>query len=147
MGGKQFELEQVLKYRLEVERLRQQEFAVAKHSHDQASEQLQQEETEVQDLDQEFCHRQVELASIEEMRHYADYFARKREEIKKQRERVNELGTLMDEHRENLFDATKDKKILESLKEKRELEFRLAMDTKEQNFMDEIAIQKKSEDH
>ena len=35
--------------------------------------------------------------------------------------------------------------MLESLKDKKAKEFRMAMDKKEQEFMDEIAIQKKEE--
>jgi flagellar protein FliJ len=143
--SKRFEMEQVLKYRLEVERKCKQEFATAKQGFEHAHEQLRQEEAQVQDLSKEFCHRQGELESIEEMRRYADFFTRKREDIKSHKERVDMLGGVMDERREILLDATKDKKVLESLKEKKAQEFRLAMDLKEQAFMDEIAVQKKEE--
>jgi flagellar protein FliJ len=76
---------------------------------------------------------------------YTDFFARKRIEIKNCKEQVDHLGQVMNERRENLLDATKDKKVLESLKEKQALEFKLAMDQKEQAFMDEISVQKKDE--
>jgi len=143
MASVQFELEQVLKYRLDVERLRKQDFAVAKQGFEHAHDQLNREEAQALDLSREFNHRQSELGCIEEIRMYADFFARKREEIKLRKERVDQLGLVMNEHRENLLDATKNKKVLESLKEKKASEFRLAMDQKEQAFMDEIAIQKK----
>jgi flagellar FliJ protein len=143
VASKPFELEQVLKYRLEVERLRKQEFATAKQGFEHAHDVLKQEEALTEDLSQEFCQRHSEIASIDEMRMYADFFARKREEIKARREHLDQLGQIMNERREDLLDATKDKKVLESLKEKKAQEFRLAMDQKEQSFMDEIAIQKK----
>jgi len=145
MASRQFELEQVLKYRLEVERLRKQEFAVAKQGFEHAHDQLEHEEALARTLSSEFCHRQGELGSIEELRRYSDFFARKRMEIKSHREHVDHLGRVMNEHRATLLNATRDKKVLESLKERKAHEFRLEMDQKEQAFMDEIAIQKKDE--
>jgi len=140
-----FELEQVLKYRLEMERLRKQEFATAKQGFELAHEELKQEEALAEDLSQEFCQRHSELECIEEIRMYADFFARKREEIKNRKEQLEQLGRVMDDRREDLLDATKDKKVLESLKEKKAQEFKLAIEQKEQAFMDEIAVQKKDE--
>ncbi len=139
---KPFELEQVLRYRLDVERLRKQEFATAKQGFDQAHEQLMQEEAQARNISQEFFQRQGELNSIEEIRRYSDFLARKREEIKQQKKRVDYLGHVLNERRSTLLDATKDKKALESLKEKKAQEYKLEMDKKEQNFMDEIAVQK-----
>jgi flagellar FliJ protein len=145
MASRQFELEQVLKYRLEVERLRKQEFAAARQGFEYAHEQLEREEAHNQDLSLEFSHRQGELGCIEELRRYSDFFARKRMEIKSHREQVDQLGRVMNERRDTLMNATRDKKVLESLKERKAHEFRLEMDQKEQAFMDEIAIQKKDE--
>ncbi len=142
---KQFELEQVLKYRLDVERLRKQEFATAKQGFDHAHERLKREEAQAQNISQEFFLRQSELGSIEEIRRYADFFARKREEIKTHKKHVDHLGHILSERRATLLDASKDKKVLESLKEKKATEFKLEMDRKEQSFMDEIAVQKKDE--
>lgn len=142
---RRFELEQVLKYRLDVERLRKQEFATAKQGYEHASERLKHEESLARSISQEFFQRQGELESIDELRRYADFFARKREEIKNQKKRVDHLNHVLDERRATLLDATKDKKVLESLKERKAQEFVLEMNKKEQAFMDEIAIQKKEE--
>ncbi len=141
---KQFELEQVLRYRLDIERLRKQEFATAKQGFEYAHERLRHEEARAQTISEEFFQRQGEFGSIEEMRRYADFFTRKREEIKTQKKHVDHLGHVLNERRNVLLDATKEKKVLESLKEKKATEFRLAMDRKEQSFMDEIAVQKKN---
>jgi len=140
---KQFELEQVLRYRLDVERLRKQEFATAKQGFEHAHDRLKQEEELAQNISQEFSQRQSELDSIEEIRRYSDFFARKREEIKTQKKCVDHLGHVLNESRATLLDATKDKKVLESLKEKKAVEYKQEMDKKEQTFMDEISIQKK----
>lgn len=143
MAGKTFKLEQVLVYRGEMERLCKQEFATAKQGLEEAHDELLREEERVNELTQEFYCRQQDLDCIDEMRMYSDFFARKREEVKSQRERVEHLDQVMNERREELLDAAKDKKVLESLKHKRADEFRHEMKLKERNFLDEISIQKR----
>lgn len=143
MAEKRFELEQVLKYRVDLERMRSREFAVAKQDFEHASDQLVLKENQMASLAREFCQRHGELECIEELRMYANFFSRKRDEIKDQKERVEVLGRAMDDRRETLLNATKDKKVLESLKDRKTKEFKQAMNQKEQIFMDEIAIQKK----
>jgi len=143
MADKSFKLEQVLTYRGEMEKLCKQEFATAKRGLETANDLLLREEEHVNELTQEFTCRQQELDCIDEMRMYSDFFARKREEIKSQRERVEHLDQVMNERREDLLEATKDKKVLESLKQRKVDEFRQAMKQKERDFLDEISIQKK----
>ena len=143
MAGKKFELEQVLSYRSEVEKARKMEFVSAKLECEHANDVLKQHKSHVDELSKEFCSRQKELNNIEEMRRYADFFARKKEDIKNQSERINQLNGILNERRDVLIDATRDKKVLESLKEKKAREFKQEMAQKEQAFLDEIAIQKK----
>ncbi|GFE59484.1 flagellar export protein FliJ [Geobacter sp. AOG2] len=143
MKGNGFKLEQVLNYRCEIEKMRKQEFASAKREFEHADDRLRREKERVENVSEEFCHRQGELESIQEMRMYADFFARKREDLRNQKDRLDQLGTIMNDRRDFLLDATKDKKVLESLKEQKTKEFKLMMDHKEQTFLDEISIQKK----
>lgn len=143
MGGKTFELEQVLVYRREMEKLRKQEFAAAKQGLEQASQELKREEELAELLSQEFQRCQQDIGCIDDIRMYSDFFARKREEIKQQKERIEQLDRIMNEKRSDLMEASKEKKVLESLKEKKAAEFRQDMATKERNFLDEISIQKK----
>lgn len=100
-----------------MERLRKQEFATAKQGFDHAHERLKREEAQAQNISQEFFLRQSELGSIEEIRRYADFCAQA-EEIKTHKKHVDHLGHILSERRATLLDATKDKKVLESLKEK-----------------------------
>jgi len=141
--GNGFKLEQVLNYRCEIEKMRKQEFASAKQDFEHAGDRLRREKERVENISEEFCHRQGELESIQEMRMYADFFARKREDIRNQKDRLDQLGNIMNDRRDFLLDATKDKKVLESLKEQKTKEFKLMMDHREQTFLDEISIQKK----
>jgi flagellar protein FliJ len=142
---KPFELEQVLKYRLEVERMRKNEFVAAKQELEQAGDELRQEEEEVEKAARQYSEQHADLNNIEDIRRYSDFFARKREDIKKKQEQLEQLERIMDERREVLLDATKEKKVLETLKERKKLENRREMDQKEQAFMDEIAIQKQGD--
>jgi len=143
MADKKFKLEQVLVYRDEMEKLCKQEFATAKQGFEKAQDDLQRDEEQVKKLTKEFCSQQQNLECIDELRMYSDFFARKRDEIKGQKERVEHLDLVLNERREELLEATKDKKVLESLKEKKAKEFRREMNQKELNFLDEISIQKK----
>jgi flagellar FliJ protein len=143
MAGKIFELEQVLTYRREMEKLRKQEFAAARQVLEQASQELMREEDLVNLLTKEFQRCQQEIVCIDDMQLYTNFFARKREEIKQQKERIECLDVFANEKRSDLMEASKDKKVLESLKEKKAVEFRQEMATKERNFLDEISIQKK----
>jgi len=140
--GNGFKLEQVLNYRCEIEKMRKQEFALAKREYEHADARLRREKEHVENLSGEFSHRHGELESIQEIRMYVDFFARKRMDIKNQEERLDQLGTIVNDRRAFLLDATKDKKVLELLKEQRSKEFKLMIEQKEQTFMDEISIQK-----
>ncbi|MBW4054165.1 MAG: flagellar export protein FliJ [Proteobacteria bacterium] len=143
MAGKIFELEQVLIYRREMEKLRKQEFAAAKQGLEQADQELKREEELVKLLSHEYVRCQQEIGCIDDIRMYSDFFARKREEIRLQKERIECLDQIVTEKRFDLLEASKEKKVLESLKEKKAAEFRQETATKERNFLDEISIQKK----
>ena len=143
MAVNTFELEQVLIYRREMEKIRKQEFAVAKQVLDHANQELQREEELVALLSQEFQRCQQDIGCIDDMRLYMDFFSRKREEIRQYGERIEQLDHIMDEKRTDLLEASKEKKVLESLKEKKAVEFRQVIASKERNFLDEISIQKK----
>lgn len=143
MADKTFVLEQVLTYRREMEKLRKQEYAVARQGLDQASQVLTREEELVNLLTKEFERCQQDLGCIDDVRMYSDFFSRKREEIKHHKERIEQLDCIANERRSDLMEASKEKKVLESLKEKKAAEFRQEMAAKERNFLDEISIQKK----
>jgi len=143
MTGKIFKLEQVLVYRREMEKLRKQEFAAAKRGLEQANQELEREEGLVEILTQEFQRFQHDMDCIDDMRMYSAFFARKREIISRQKVRIEQLDQAMNEKRSDLMEASRGKKVLESLKEEKAAEFRQEMATKERNFLDEISIQKK----
>ncbi len=143
MAGNTFELEQVLLYRREMEKLRKQEFALAKHQLELVNEELEREEALVALLSQEYQKCQQDIGCIDDMKLYLDFFSRKRTEIQQYGEQIEQLDQIMDEKRSDLMEASKEKKVLESLKKKQAFEFRQLIAVRERNFLDEISIQKK----
>ncbi len=143
---KGFELHQVLQYRADLERLRKQDFATARHELDQASDRLAQERRAAADLARDFAERHGQLTSVVELQLYTDFFARKREEIRQQQEQVAILDRVLETRRSELVQATQDKKVLEALKERQERAFQQEQQRKERDFLDEMAVQKKGRD-
>lgn len=143
---KQFEMQQVLNYRVELEKLRKQDFASAKHDLVEACEQLDKQKRETEQIADEFCGRQEQIDSIFEMQLYADFFSRKREELKEQQRRIELLDRVLEDRREELMQATKDKKVMEQLKQKQKEAFQREQAHKEGLLLDEIATQKKGQE-
>lgn len=139
---KQFEMQQVLNYRVELEKLRKLDFAAARQTLDAACDRLEKEKAETELLASEFSNRQQQIASIYEMQLYSDFFARKRSEMKAQQQRIVELDQVLEERCEDLLQATKEKKVLEQLKVKQKEAFRREIAYKEGLLLDEIATQK-----
>jgi flagellar protein FliJ len=143
---KQFEMQQVLNYRAELEKLRKQDFAAAKQDLEVACDRLEQEKSETDLLAEEFSGRQQQINSIFEMQLYADFFARKREEMKDQQRRIEALDRVLEDRREDLLQATKEKKVMEQLKARQKEAFRKEIAHKEGLLLDEIATQKKGQE-
>lgn len=143
---KRFEMHQVLSYRTELEKLRKQDFAAAKQDLDVAFDHLEQGRQEAEVLAKEFSGRQEQIDTIFEMQLYADFFTRKREEIKEHQRRVETLDRVLEGRRDELIQATKEKKVMERLKEKQEEAFRREQAYKEGLLLDEIATQKKGQE-
>ncbi len=61
-------------------------------------------------------------------------------DIQHQKKTIEDLAEKVRQHREKLVEITKDKKILERLKERRYEEYRKKLRSMEQKFMDELSI-------
>ncbi len=143
MGKYVFGLEQVLNYRKEMEKMRKLEFAEAKRDFEGARDRLADEENRVRFLGNEFLTLQREGMSAVDLQMYADFFRRKKVDIQLQQERVVSLATQMGERQDVLAEAAKDKKVLESLKEKKVRLHLREMQEKEQAFLEELALRGK----
>lgn len=141
MAGHEFRLEQVLKFRKEVEKMHQLELAQAKQQHDSARDRLSNEKTAMQALEQEFSQRQLDGIDAKDLQLYGDFSRRKTREIQGIRESLVGLEKAVQEKREALLTAAKEKKALEVFKEKKMRDLRMEQLCKERAFLDEIAIQ------
>ena len=140
---KRFDLHQVLTYRTDVEKLKKQDFAAARQELDAAADHLEKEKNKLEVMSQHFHEKQSAITSIDELRMYSDFFRRKKENLKEQQENIEMLDRILEDRREELILATQDKKVLEALKEKKDLAFRQQQNLKEREFMDEMSVQKK----
>lgn len=143
MTKKSFGLEQVLTYRKEIEKVCKLEFNTARQEFDGACERLNNEVNRVDQLSMELQDRQREGMTAMELQLYADFFRRKIVDINSYRQETVTLGDRMAEKQEQLLEAAMDKKMLETLKEKKQQAHRREMLEKERNFLEEIALRKK----
>jgi flagellar protein FliJ len=138
-----FRLDQVLNYRKEMEKVRKVEFSEARQELENASMLLECEEEKVSRLDSEFMDRQQEGITAQELQIYSSFFRKKSVDIKNQRTNVGLLDHEVTRKRETLIDASKGKKMLESLERKSVREMQRKIAEKEKNVMEEIALRKK----
>lgn len=137
-----FQLQQVLNYRKEVEKVRKVEFAAAKREFESATELLEHHKAEADRARVEYNNKQAAVVNAAELQMYADFFRRKTGDIQSQSLEVVSRGQEMTERREELMDAAKDKKALELLKEKQMAMLRRERAEKERAFLEELAIQR-----
>jgi len=141
MAGHEFRLEQVLKFRKEVEKMHQLDLAAAKQQHDTAQDRLKSEKTALEELEQECSQRQLDGIQAKDLQLYGDFSRRKAQEIQRLKESLVELEQAVHEKRDALLAAAKEKKALEVFKEKKMKNLRLEQLCRERAFLDEIAIQ------
>jgi len=142
MHNNGFQLQQVLNYRKEIEKVRKLEFATAKREFESAAEVLERHEAEADRARVEYNNTQAAVVNAGELQMYADFFRRKTGDIQSQRLEVDSRGQEMTERREVLMDAAKDKKALELLKEKQVAILKRERAEKERAFLEELAIQR-----
>ncbi len=87
-------------------------------------------------------HRKKKKATISEIMLYVGFIEQVSRDIEKQKTRVLQVKSLFDEKLASLIDAMKDKKSIEKLKEKEITSYKLKNLKKDQNFLDEIAMQR-----
>ena len=135
-----FRLDQVLKYRKEMEKVSKVEFAEASQELENASTFLKCEEEKVSRVDSEFMDRQQKGITAHELQIYSSFFRMKSVDFKCQRTNIGLLDHEVARKRETLIDASKGKKMLESLEKKSVREMQRHIAEKEKNLMEEIAI-------
>ena len=138
-----FKLDQVLKYRKEMEKVSKLELAEAKLELDNANSRLKCEEEEADRLNSEFMDHQQKGITGFEIQMYSLFSRKKSADIKGQRANVGLLNHEVMKKRETLLDASKGKKMLETLEKKSSMARKREIDSKENNLMEENALRRK----
>ena len=75
-----------------------------------------------------------------DLMNFSHYTEKLLDDIQHQKMTIEDLAEKVRQHREKLIEITKDKKILERLKEKRYEEYRKKLRSMEQKFIDELSV-------
>lgn len=143
MQKKGFKLQQVLNFRKDMEKARSIELAEAKRELDDAEEILSREEHHAAQVAKELAGKEIAGITACEFLMYSNFFHKKSQDIKLQRQEVVTLDMKVAERREVLLDASKDKKVLETFKDKKVAADRKLLSIKERDFIDELSVQRK----
>ena len=135
-----FNLEPVLKHRKLVEENLQKELAVLKLLLVNEREKLQTYKESRSKFLVELQRKQEEGTTISDVFLYLPFIEQLSKDIEKQNKTVSDLEKDVEQKRQDLVEATKKKKTLEKLKDKGLKAFKQEMIKKEQEFLNEVAV-------
>ncbi len=137
-----FKLKAVLEYRRQIEDARQQEFAAVMQVWEREREKLEHYHKSWRACLLEWRSMQEKSVSIASVDMYQKYMLRLRHEINGQAERVKKCVAEVDEKRNILLQAQKERKMMETLEESELLHYRKELADRERKYYDEIATQR-----
>lgn len=133
-----FRLQKVLHYKQQVEDQKKQElFHLLKIFHEEEKILHRLNELLLQKLS-EFETKQEGDLDILELLFYAEYIARVNREIEAQQKKLVELSRRIEQKREEVIAASKERRVLEQLRDKKYKEYLKSEGRREQKFLDEI---------
>ncbi len=135
-----FRLKKVLKHREIVENLKKEELGRAKSELKKESELLRRMEAKRRRTREELKERRVERISLPEALIYEAYLERMDKEVDLQCTKASQLSQRVDRMREDLLQATQEKRIVEKLKERKKAEFANDLKRVEQGMSDEASV-------
>ncbi len=135
-----FNLESLLNHRKYTEEIRQKELAESKRLLSDERKKLRDYKIEKEKYWTQLQQKQKKGNSVSEIRVYVDYIQRLSKDIEGQRQRVLAAKKKNDQMRMALIEAMKKRKILDKLKAQGIKEYRQMTQKKEQDFMNEIAV-------
>lgn len=137
-----FSLESVLKHRTRLEEIAQREFAEAQARVDECLRQIEAMYKRMDEVREEILRAQGEGSSekIEEVREMETFINGQKLRIERLRLHARELLQIAEEKQDALILAAQEKKILQRLKEKRQLEHRQHMNLIEAKELDDLTM-------
>ncbi|MCX8044267.1 MAG: flagellar export protein FliJ [Desulfobacterota bacterium] len=137
-----FKLSSLLFYRRQLEDMAQLDFSNAVQAWHQETAKLEQYQTLWRFCLEQWRKAQEGIVSIHEIELYQRYMLRLREEIRLQIEKVRQCISVMDEKRDKLLQAQKERKIIEKLHDYEYERYRGDLARREARFHDEISTQR-----
>jgi len=137
----EFRLQKVMETTRAREELQKKELALALADVERSEAMLERMIDTLEDeLDSFAGQRGSGTIKVSALAQYASYADGLLKDINRQRQEIEKLADLVEQHRQKLLEITKDKKILERLKEKRYEEYQRKLRQVEQKFMDELSV-------
>ncbi len=137
---KPFSLETVLRYRKRLEDIAQHRFFEAEKNRTIVEKKLSSEQSNLNKLIATSARLQTKGIDITELIRYENIITRNQENILAIRKTLYEKKILAEKERENLILKSKERQIMERLKEHQNSEWKKFLDKKESAMLDEIAI-------
>jgi len=135
-----FRLEPVLKYRKLLEENLQRDFAVLKRQLFDENEKLSNFKQMRDRFSGELQEKQVKSTSVSDIILYTDYLQQITKEIENQSKKILEVEKSVEQKREELVRAMKNRKTIDRLREKEHKAHVQELSKKEQDQMNEVAI-------
>ena len=137
-----FNLQVLLDYRKRIEEGFQIELSLIQRELKNARRELVSSQQEKTRYEEELAEREAREVNLHESILYRDYLRGIRKKIEEQRGRVATIKIKFDKKQEELLAATKNRKVLEKVKEKHANEFIQELEKKERAFVDEVGIRR-----
>jgi flagellar protein FliJ len=142
MAGK-FKLQSVLNYRQSLEDQAQQVLTASLQSHKSLESKFQQQVDSFNDYDRELKLRQQEGLTVAEMDLYESQIHHCRRMMVDLQQKLDQLNRQINEDRNALQQAARDRQIMEKLKDKQDEEYRQELSRQERIMLDEISLRSK----
>jgi len=137
---KPFSLDTVLKYRVQLEKIAKNRLYAAEKKRAEALLQLQQKETVCKTLINDLARLQSQGIDVVEMIRYEERIDVEKNELDILRITLAEKEEKVLRERENTIKRSKDRKVMEKLKEKQNAAWQHYLNKKEAALLDEIAV-------
>lgn len=141
--AEKFKLQTVLKYRKTLEEQAQQRLAELLAVDGRLRQQQGEISTHLEGLTRQLEEKQQGGLSVLELRLYEDQIVHQQQLINQIQRQLEEVGVQLNERRQELMVAARERKMIEKLKEKQLAEYLQKLDRKERNMLDEISLRQK----
>lgn len=137
---KPFSLNSVLKYRVQLEKIAKNRLYEAEKKRAEALLRLQQEETIFRTLVSDLAGLQSQGMDVDEMIRYEERITLIKNEVNSLRTTLAEREKAVLVERENTLHKSKERKVMEKLKERQDIAWQQYLNKKEAAMLDEIAV-------